>query len=126
MAEYTSIREWAESIQRTLTAYEFNTAQKVMVEHEDGSRFWFASAFWRDCPFDPKWFGVFSEHNGWMVFHRDEACMVSEDVMELAAMAPAPPEWWNEKLPYGKNSVEHEVRWCYEWARALIKQRSRM
>lgn len=123
---YTDVKAWAESVQRTLTAYEFNSSSDVTVEHEDGSRFHFVSAFWRDYPHDPKWFGVFSEHNGFMVFHRDEACMVSFDIMEIAAMAPMPPEWWNEGRDYGANSTKREVEWAYEWAREMVKQRNRM
>jgi hypothetical protein len=69
--EYKAIRAKAEEIDKKLTAYDFGNGV-VLVEHDDGSRFFLTHAILFK---EDNWWIVFTEHHGIHIFH-DEDCTV--------------------------------------------------
>jgi hypothetical protein len=76
----------AHYIDKTLDAYDFQN-RYVKVEHDDGSRFLFNYAFVRK---DGHYLMVFTEHQGYHVFHEDEVTIEEMEVVNV--WVPTQPE----------------------------------
>lgn len=71
MVEINSLevaKKIASVMDKELTAYNFKD-QYVLVEHKDGSKLLFAWAFYKD---EGNYYYVFTEHQGYHVFNKDE------------------------------------------------------
>jgi hypothetical protein len=75
--EMTKVDEWAKTIDNNLKAIDFEPNRFVVVEHEDGSRFLFASSFIVE---KDGFQVVFTEHHGYHIF--DKNTMVSKFTQE--------------------------------------------
>jgi len=73
-ASYDRMMEWG----KRLTAYDFgNTCVRIV--HDEGSTFFLENAFIVDpggdifgCPKDAQYIWVFTEHQGYLIFHKDD------------------------------------------------------
>ena len=73
---YKEIKEYATKIDSTLRADDKTKFNKIVhVVHEDGSTF---ILMYSHVEEHDNWYIVFSEHNGWHVFHKDETVSIKQ------------------------------------------------
>jgi hypothetical protein len=71
--DYAAVKIRAEEHDRHLTAYDFHWHHYTYVLHDDGSRFLFNNSILEE---DGDYWIVYSEHNGFHVYAKDEALVI--------------------------------------------------